>query len=226
MVSWFDVDRLPGGADLVGYGVDGDDARALLGGPAAEELPHALGRLGGGQDGRRVAVVEDGVQPADVAGLARVEQRHRDAAGVQRAEEGDEVLQVLRAEDGDAIAGLGHLLQAGADRLVACPEVGPVQIPRDAVALGGEVQEPVGELVSTHLGPSFDVANQAAVVGKPDQSVFDERVMERHHTLLSNHTRRDASPRVNRLAAAASRRTPLSARCETSQEVTRLRNTV
>ncbi len=114
-----------------------------------------------------MAVVEDGVQPADVAGLARVEQRHRDAAGVQRAEERDEVLEVLRAQDGDPVAGLGHLLQAGADRAVARAEVGPVQIPRDAVALGGEVEEAVGDLVATHLGPSFDVQDQAAVVGKP-----------------------------------------------------------
>ena len=37
------------------------------------------------------------MQPADVTRLGRVEQRHRDPAGVQRAEEGDEVVQVLRA---------------------------------------------------------------------------------------------------------------------------------
>ena len=116
MVSWSTVDRLPGGADLVGHGVDGDDARPLLGGPAAEELADALGGVGGGQDGRRVAVVEDGVQPADVAGLGRVEQRHRDAAGVQGAEEGDEVLEVLRAQDRHPVTGLGHLLQAGGRR--------------------------------------------------------------------------------------------------------------
>ena len=178
-------DRLPGGADLVGHRVDRDDTGAFLGRPGAEELAHALGGLGGGEDGRRVAVVDDGVQPADVTGLARVEQRHRDAARVQRAEERDEVLEVLRAQDGDPVAGLGHLLEAGADRAVAHAEVGPVQIPLDAVALGGEVQESVGDLVSTHLGPSFDVKNQAAVVGKPDLSVLDERVMEPHRTLLS-----------------------------------------
>ena len=186
----FDVDRLPRGADLVGHGVDGDHTGPFLGGPAAEELADALGRLGGGEDGRRVAVVDDGVQPADVARLARVEQRHRDAAGVQGAEERDEVLEVLRAEDRDAVAGLGHLLKAGSDRAVTRAEVGPVQIPCDTVTLGGEVQEPVGELVSTHLRPSFDVTNQAAVVGKPDLSVLDERVMEPHRTLLSKPHRR------------------------------------
>ena len=106
MVSAVDVDWFPGGADLVGHRVDGDDARALLGGPAAEELPHALGRLGGGQDRRRLAVIEHGVQAADVAGLGRVEQRHRDAARVEGAEERDEVVEVLRAEDRDAVAGL------------------------------------------------------------------------------------------------------------------------
>ena len=191
-----DIDLLPGGTDLVGYGVDRDHAGTLLGRPAAEELPHPLRRLGGGQDRRRVAVVEDGVQAPDVAGLARVEQRHGDPAGVERAEEGDEILQVLRAEDRNAVAGLGHLLQAGADGAVACAEVGPVQIPCDAVALGRVVQESVGELVSTHLRPSFDVADQAAVVGKPDQSVFDERVMEPHLTLLSKpHSSRNTFSR-------------------------------
>ena len=114
-----------------GHRVDGDDARTLLGRTAAEELAHTFGGLGGGQNGRRVAVVEDGVQAADVAGLGRVEQRHRDPAGVQRAEERDEVLEVLRAEDGDPVTRLGHLLQAGADGAVARPEVGPVQIALD-----------------------------------------------------------------------------------------------
>ncbi len=101
-----DVDLLPGGADLVGHRVDGDDARTLLGGPAAEELAHALGGLGGGQDGRRLAVVEHRVQAADVAGLGRVEQRHRDAARVQGAVERDQVVEVLRAEDRDPVTGL------------------------------------------------------------------------------------------------------------------------
>ncbi len=132
-----------------------------------------------------MAVVDDGVQPPDVARLARIEQRHRDAARIQSAEERDEVFEVLRAEDGHPVAGLGHLLKAGADRTVAPAEVGPVQISGDAVALRREVQEPVGELVSTDLGPPLDVKNQASAVGKLDLSVFDERVMEPHHTLLS-----------------------------------------
>ena len=181
----FDLHRLPGCADIVGHRVDGDDARPLLGGPAAEELTDTLGGLGGGQDGRRVAVVDDGVQPADVARLARIEQRNRDAARIQSAEEGDEVLEVLRAEDRHPVAGLGHLLKAGPDGAVTPAEVGPVQIPRDTVALGREVQEPVGELVSTDLGPPFDVKNQTSAVGELDLSVFDERVVEPHRTLLS-----------------------------------------
>ena len=128
MVSMADVDVFPGGADVVGHGVDRDDAGALLGGAAAEELPHPLGGVGGGQDRGRLAVVEHRVQAADVPGLGRVEQRHGDAAGIQGAEEGDHVLQVLRAEDGDPIARLGHLLQPGGDGAVADAELGPVQI--------------------------------------------------------------------------------------------------
>ena len=61
------------------------------------------------------AVVEHGVQPADVAGFGRVEQRHRDAARVEGAEERDHVVEVLRAEDRDSVAGLGDLLQPGGD---------------------------------------------------------------------------------------------------------------
>jgi hypothetical protein len=46
----YGVDVFPRRADLVGDRVDGDDAWALLGRAAAEELADALGRLGGGQD--------------------------------------------------------------------------------------------------------------------------------------------------------------------------------
>ena len=112
-----------------------------------------------------MAVVEHGVQAADVARLGRVEQRHRDAAGVQRAEERDEVLEVLRAQDRHPVTGLGDLLQPGADGAVARAEVGPVQIALDAVALGGEVQEPVGELVAAHLGPRLDVRTRLPLSG-------------------------------------------------------------
>lgn len=186
------LDRLPGGADFVGHRVDRDDAGTLLGGAGAEELAHPFGGVGGGQDGRRMAVVEYGVQPSDMARLVGVEQRDRDAPGVQRAEERHQVLEVLRAQDGDPVTGLGDLLKACAHRAVARAEIGPVQIACDAVTLGGEVQEAVGDLVSTHLRPSFDVLDQTAVVRELDQSVFDERVVESHLILLSRTTRIDA----------------------------------
>ncbi len=176
------LDRHPGGADLVGHRVDGDDARTLLGRPAAEELADALGRLGGGQDGRRLAVVEHGVQAADVAGFRRVEQRHRDAARVERAVQRDHVLEVLRAEDRHSVARLGDLLQPRGDRTVARAEVGPVQLARHTVAFDGEVEEPVGELVATNLGPLLDVLDHAAVVGELDQSVLQERVVKAAHS--------------------------------------------
>ena len=64
---------LPGGGDLGGHRVDGDDAWPLLGRPAAEELADPLGGVAGGQDRRRGAVVEHRVQPADVTRLGRVE---------------------------------------------------------------------------------------------------------------------------------------------------------
>ena len=56
---------------------------------------------------------------------------------------------------------------------------------RDTVPFGGEVQETVGEFVTTNLGPPLDVLHQAGAFGEGDPSVLDERVMERHTTLLS-----------------------------------------
>ena len=97
---------------------------------------------------------------------------HRDAARVQRAEERDHVVQVLRAEDGDPIARLGDLLQAGGDGTVADAELRPVQVAGDAVTLGGEVDEAVGELVAADLGPLLDVTDHASVVGKPELTVL------------------------------------------------------
>ena len=120
------------------------------------------------------------MQPADVAGLGRVEEGHRDAAGVQGSEEGDQVLEVLRAQDRDPVAWLGDLLQSRGDRAVAHAEVGPVQVALDAVALDGEVQEAVGDPVAAHLGPTLDVPDEVSVVGKGDAPVLDEWVVEGH----------------------------------------------
>ncbi len=178
--------RLPGGRDLVGDRVDGDDAGPLLGRTGADELADAFGGVGGGQDRRGGAVVEDGVQAADVTRLGRVEQRHRDPAGVQRAEERDEVVEVLRAQHGDAVARLGDLLQAGAHGPVAGAEVAPHDVAVLAVAFGGEVDKPVGELVATHPRPLLNVLDQVRVVGELDLSIHDERVVVRHAALLSH----------------------------------------
>ncbi len=183
-----DVDVFPGDADIVGHGIDRDDAGTLLGGAATEELPHPLSGVGCGQNRRRLAVVEHGVQAADVAGFGRIEQRHRDAPGVEGAEERDHVLEVLRTEDGDAIAGLGDLLQPGGDCAVTDAEVSPVQVALNALALGGEVHKSVRKLVPADLRPLLDVPDHAAVVGKPKQSVLEERVVERHLKLLFKGT--------------------------------------
>ena len=65
------------------------------------------------------------MQPADVPRLGGVEQRHRDPAGVQGPEERGQVVQALRAQDGDAVTRLRHLLKPGAHRTVAGTELGP-----------------------------------------------------------------------------------------------------
>jgi hypothetical protein len=127
-----------------------------------------------------VVRIVEGVQAADVARLGRVEQRYRDPAGVQRAEEGAEVVQVLRAQDGDAIARLGDLLQPGAHGAVAGAEIGPGDVTRDAVPFGGEVQKSVGQPVATNLRPLLNVTNQVHVVREADLSIHDERVVVRH----------------------------------------------
>ncbi len=108
------------------------------------------------------------MQAADVAGFRRVEQRDADAAGVEDAEEADDVVQVLRAEDRDAVARLGDLLQAGADGAVARGELRPADVAGDAVALDRVVEESVGEFVAADLRPFLDVTDQVGVVGERD----------------------------------------------------------
>src|SRR6202011_5748570 len=92
----------------------------------------------------------------------------------------DHVLEVLRAQNRDSVAGLGDLLQAGADGAVADAEMSPGQITLNALAFSGEVHESVGQLVAAHLGPLLDVTDHTAVVGKHKQTVLEERVVERH----------------------------------------------
>src|SRR4029078_2615875 len=85
-------------------------------------------------------------------------------------------------------------------------EFGPVQLALDTVAFHGEVEEPVGELVSTNLGPLLDVLDDAAVVGELDQSVLQERVMKAH-----SHSPVEATVSRNRFAVVtggAPRRAP------------------
>ena len=182
------IDVFPGGAHLFRHRVDGDDAWAFLGRPRAEELAHTLGGLGGGQNRRGLAVVEHGMQPPDMAGLGRIEQWHRDPTGVQRAEERDEVVQVLRAQDCHPIARCGDLLQTGAHGAIAGAELIPAKFARDTVAFGGEVQEPIRQLVAADAGPALDMLHHARALREGDPSVLDERVMERHTTLLSEHS--------------------------------------
>ncbi len=84
----------------------------------------------------------------------------------------------------------------------------------DAVAFGGEVQEAVGDLVAADLGPALDVTNHAGALGEGDLSVLDERVVERHTTLLSEHivaTHVRVGRRNANLADATERRHPLPA---------------
>ena len=190
----------------------GPPAKMMLPGsrPGPEELAHAFGGFGGGQNRRRRAVIQNRVQAADVTGLGRIEQRHRDTARIQRAEERDEVLEVLRAQDRHSIPGLGYLLQSGRDGTVAGAEVCPAEVVGDTVAFGGVIQKPIGEFVSANLRPPLNVLDEAGAFREDDPSVLDERVMERHTTLLSQHTpvsRRRARQRLSlgTPCAAASR---------------------
>ncbi len=123
------------------------------------------------------------MQPADMTRLGRVEQRYRDPARVQRAEEGDEVVQVLRAQDGDPVTRLGDLLQTGAHGTVAGAEVRPHDVALDTVTLGGVVDESIGQLAATNLRPFLNMTNQVRVIRELDSSVHNERVVVRHAAL-------------------------------------------
>ncbi len=139
---------VPGLGDRVGDGVDGDHAGTLRSGERAEELPHAGRGRGGGEDRAGSAVAEDGVQAIGVTGLVGIEQRHSDGAGVDRGEEGHDVVEALRSEDRDAVAGSGDLLQARGDGLDAHAELIPGQLVYLAVAFPRVVDVPVGEIVT------------------------------------------------------------------------------
>jgi hypothetical protein len=117
------------------------------------------------------------VQSARVPWFCGVEQRDRDDAGVQRAVERHHVVQPLRSKDGDAIAWLGDLLQAGADGAVARTELRPGQVVVDAVALSREIKVTIGQTIPAHLGPSLNVADEAGVFGEfdPPSLLIDKR---------------------------------------------------
>ena len=131
--------RFPRRTHLIRNRINRDDPGPFVRRPGPEELAHALGSLGGGQDRRRRAVVQHRVQAADVTGFGRVEQRHGDPAGVERSEECDEVLEVLRAQNRHSVTGLGDLLQASRHGTVSGTEVGPAKVVCDAIAFGGEI---------------------------------------------------------------------------------------
>src|SRR5277367_6487297 len=112
--------------------------------------------------------------------LGGVEQRHRDPARVEGAKEGNEVVQVLRAQDGDAVTGLRDLLQTGTHGAVTGAEVGPHDVALNTVTLGGVVDESIGQLVATNLRPLLNVTNQVRIFRELDSSVHDERVVVSH----------------------------------------------
>ena len=151
---------------LSGNGVDGDDARTLRaraarGRTAARPPP----TRSAGKDRRGLAVAEHGVQAVGVARLVRVEQRHRDGARVDRGEEGDDVVEALRREDRDPVAGLGHLLQPRRDRAQPVAELAPGQLVRLTVALARIVDVAVRQLVRVVPGVLLDVIHQRAILG-------------------------------------------------------------
>ena len=137
----------PAGTELVGDGVDGDGARTLAGRQLTEQGADTGRGLGGGEDHRGGAVAENRVQPIVVAGLVRVEQRHRDESGMDRGEERHDVVQTLRGEDRDPVPRLGHLLQACRDGVEPVAETGPQELLHLAVARPGVVHVPVDEPV-------------------------------------------------------------------------------
>ena len=186
--------RFPRRTHFIRNRIHRDDPGPFVGRPGPEELAYTLRGLGGGQDRRRCAVVQNRVQAADVTGLGRVEQRYGDPAGVERSEECDEVLEVLRAQNRHSVTGLGYLLQTSRDSPVASAEVGPAKVVCDAIAFGGEIQESVGEFVAADLCPPLDVSDQAGAFRKHDPAVLDERVMERHTTLLSERAPASGRP--------------------------------
>ncbi|SIN47986.1 Uncharacterised protein [Mycobacteroides abscessus subsp. abscessus] len=138
----------PGRPHIVGNRIDRDDTGALLGRAIAEELAHPLGTIGGGQHRRRLAIIEHRMQAPGMTGLARIEQRHRNRAGVQRTEMCHQVIKALRSQDGHTVTRLGHLLQTRRHRTVTRTELRPRDVDIRAITLRGKVQETVRQALT------------------------------------------------------------------------------
>ena len=168
----------PARSDRVGDGVDGDHAGTFLRGDSREEVAHGLGRLGGGEDCRRLAVGEHCGQTVGVAGLVGAEERHGDVARVERGEEADHVLQRLRSKNRDTVTGLGDLLQPGGDRAQPLAELRPGQVLRLPVAFAAVVDEAVRQRVSLIAHVPLDVVDQRRVLVEMQVAALIEELLK------------------------------------------------
>ena len=94
------------------------------------------------------AVGQDGVEALGVAGELRREERHRDVARLDRGEKARHVVEALRAQDRDAVATRGDLLEPGADGVGARADLVPGELFQVAVRVVAVFDVAVGQRVS------------------------------------------------------------------------------
>ena len=134
-------------------------------------------RGGGGQDDRGRASSSTACEPVGVTGEFRREQGHRDGAGLDRGEEADDVVDALRGEDRDPVAGLGDLLEPCSHRAQPGAERRPGQLDRAVVV---EVEIPVGGRIARLLGMAIEERRQRDSGRNLDIAFGIEIVVEPH----------------------------------------------
>lgn len=158
----------PRGRHGVREGVDSDNAGALAAGEIGEVGAHGLRGEFIGEYQARVGIVEHGPQVGIVAGLAGIVQRHGGHARIQGAKEAEEVLRGIAHENGHALAGLAHLLQASGHGLDPGVDLGARVVHRPAGALVIPVAQ--GRTLAT-TGGKFLLVEQFGQAGEGEAGI-------------------------------------------------------
>ena len=152
----------------------------------AQRSSNRLGRRGGGQNRGRPGIAEHRRQPLRVPGQGRREQRDRDPARVDRAEEGGHIVKAVWRQDRHPITGLGDLLQARADRTDPRPQLIPAELDDAPVLFFRVVDELVRRAVAVRGAVLIEKLGHRRVIRQDDRAVGKNVVVDVGHCWLSS----------------------------------------